>query len=130
MNSAQQKYPTGEQELLSIVETLKEFKNILLGQNIIVHTDHKNLLYEKSSSNRVIRWRLLFEEFAPTFLHIAGAKNVVADALSRLDANFEKVLSNQPIKNEEIAATFMSVKDTEEYEYPLSGKVIQKPINL
>ena len=126
MNSAQQKYPTGEQELLSIVETLKEFKNILLGQNIIVHTDHKNLLYEKSSSDRVIRWRLLIEEFAPTFLHIAGEKNVVADALSRLDANFEKVLSNQPIKNEEIAATFISVKDTEEYEYPLSGKVIQK----
>ena len=32
MNSAQKRYPTGEQEFLSIVETLKEFKNILLGQ--------------------------------------------------------------------------------------------------
>ena len=42
LNNAQKKYPTGEQELLSIVETLKEFKNILLGQSIIVHTDHKN----------------------------------------------------------------------------------------
>ena len=32
MNGAQRRYTTGEQELLSIVETLKEFKNILLGQ--------------------------------------------------------------------------------------------------
>ena len=63
LNTAQRKYPTGEQELLSIVETLKEFKNILLGQEIIVHTDHKNLLYESSSSDRVARWGLLIEEY-------------------------------------------------------------------
>ena len=45
LNHAQKKYTTGEQELLSIVETLKEFRNILLGQKVIVHTDHKNILY-------------------------------------------------------------------------------------
>ena len=73
LNDAQKRYSTGEQELLSIVETLKEFKNILLGQSITVHTDHKNLLYEKTCSDRVIRWRLLIEEFAPTFQHIQGS---------------------------------------------------------
>jgi RNase H-like domain found in reverse transcriptase len=31
-NGAQKRYTTGEQELLSIVKTLQEFKNILLGQ--------------------------------------------------------------------------------------------------
>jgi hypothetical protein len=46
LNSAQKRYTTGEQDLLSIVETLKEFKNILLGQKLIVQTDHKNLLYQ------------------------------------------------------------------------------------
>jgi hypothetical protein len=40
LNSAQKRYTTGKQELLLIVETLKEFKNILLGQKLIVHTDH------------------------------------------------------------------------------------------
>jgi hypothetical protein len=70
LNSAQKRYTTGKQELLSIVETLKEFKNILLGQKLIVHTDHKNLLYQKMSTDRIIRWRLLIEEFGPTFLHI------------------------------------------------------------
>ena len=54
LNSAQKRYTTGEQELLSIVETLKEFKKILLGQKLIVHTDHKNLLYQKKSSDCII----------------------------------------------------------------------------
>jgi hypothetical protein len=75
LNSAQKRYTTGKQELLSIVETLKEFKNILLGQKLIVHTDHKNLLYQKMSTDRIIRWRLLIEEFGPTFLHIGVAGN-------------------------------------------------------
>ena len=33
--------PPQKNELLTIVETLKDFKNILLGQDIKVYTDHK-----------------------------------------------------------------------------------------
>ena len=40
MNQAQRNYTMGEQELSSIVETLKSFENILMGQQLIVHTDH------------------------------------------------------------------------------------------
>jgi hypothetical protein len=61
LNKAQSKYWTGEKELLSIVETLKEFQNVLLGQKVVVHTDHLNLLYNKLASNRLIRWRMMLE---------------------------------------------------------------------
>ena len=83
LNKHQKRYTTGEQELLSIVETLKEFHNILLGQQLVVHTDHLNILYSKMPSPRVVRWRLLLEEYGARFEHIKGEDNVVADTLSR-----------------------------------------------
>jgi hypothetical protein len=87
LQSAQTRYSTTEQELLSTVETLKEFRNILLGQKIKVHTDHDNLTYKTFQSNRVMRWRLYIEEYSPELQYIKGTHNVVADALSRLDIN-------------------------------------------
>ena len=66
LQPAQTRYTTTERELLSIVETLKEFCNILLGQQIEVHTDHKNLTYKNFNTERVMRWCLILEEYGPT----------------------------------------------------------------
>ena len=84
LNPAQTRYTTTERELLSIVETLKEYRNILLGHEIEVFTDHKNLVYKTFNTERVMRWRLIIEEFGPKLTYIKGTHNVVADALSRL----------------------------------------------
>ena len=35
-----------KQELLAIEETLKEFKGMLWGQQLMVYTDHKNLIQD------------------------------------------------------------------------------------
>jgi hypothetical protein len=63
----QQKYSVTEIQLLAIVETLKKFKGMLWGQDIKVYTDHKNLTRDALglTSDRVYRWRLLLEEYAP-----------------------------------------------------------------
>ena len=85
LNAAQKNYTTREKELLSIVETLKEFNNILFGHEVVVHTDHKNLTHETElvSSPRVMRWRLLLEEYKISLKYIKGCKNIFADCLSR-----------------------------------------------
>ena len=54
LSDAQTRYTTTERELLAIVETLKEFRNILLGQQIIVYTDHKNLTCKSFNTERVL----------------------------------------------------------------------------
>ena len=84
LNPAQTRYTTTERELLSIVETLKEYRTILLGHEIEVFTDHKNLVYKHFNTERVMRWRLLIEEFGPQLTYIKGENNIVADALSRM----------------------------------------------
>jgi transposase InsO family protein len=85
LSDTQTRYTTTERELLSIVETLKEFRSILLGQRITVYTDHKNLTYTTQNTERVLRWRLLIEEFNPKLVYLEGHKNIVADTLSRND---------------------------------------------
>ena len=72
LNPAQTRYTTTERELLAIVETLKEFRNILLGQQRTIYTDHKNLCYKNFNTNRVMRWRLLLEDYGPIIKYIQG----------------------------------------------------------
>ncbi len=65
---------------MAIVETLKEFKGMLWGQDKKVYTDHKNLTRDALglTSDRVYCWQLLLEEYAPEIIHIKGVHNTVA----------------------------------------------------
>ena len=103
LNGAQKNYSTIEKELLSIVKTLKAFHDTVFGAKIDIYTDHKNLTYKLSqfSTQRVLRWRLLLEEYGPNFHYKPGSTNVVADCLSRVpskrlvrESKDEKPLSN------------------------------------
>ena len=58
LNPAQTRYTVTEHELLFIVETLKEFWNILLGHHIQVYTDHQNFTYVNFNTECVMLWHL------------------------------------------------------------------------
>jgi hypothetical protein len=147
LNSAKTRYTIGEQELLSIVETLKGFREILLGQQVIVHTDHLNILYDKLSSDRITIWRLLIEEYRPKYVHIAGKNNIVADALSRLEKDEDEKLSETeeglvlshamcaveqnearvvPETKEELVRNIMNVNEMESEEFLMSPEIIAR----
>ncbi len=70
-----------------MVETLKEFKGMLWGQNIKVFTDHANLMRDALSltSDRVYQWRLLLEVYGPKVVFIKGIHNNIPDAVLRLE---------------------------------------------
>jgi hypothetical protein len=86
LNKAEQNYSTIEKELTAIVWACRHFRPYLLGRTFTIVTDHKPLTWMfsvKDPSSRLLRWRLLLEEFDYTIEYKAGSKNVNADALSR-----------------------------------------------
>ena len=94
MNSTQQNYTTTEKEVLSIVATLKEFRNILLGHQIKVYTDNKYLTYNIFNTEHIMRWRLILEEFGIELKYIKGENNVVANALCCLEMSDKQEILN------------------------------------
>ncbi len=56
LNSTQMNYATIDKELLCAVATLREFRSMLFGADLHIHTDHPNLLNVGDSSERRLRW--------------------------------------------------------------------------
>jgi hypothetical protein len=80
----QKNYMTMEKELLSIYKTSNEFRSMLLGAQIDIFTDHKNLTYSFSVNQQIIRQLNYIDEFAPKYNHIPGDNNFLGASLSPL----------------------------------------------
>ena len=123
INASQRRYTTTERELLSTIETCKEYKNILLGYPIIVYIDHKNHTFNGlKASDRVLRWLLLLEEYGVSFEYLPGKKNVVADALSRLDIDELKI-------HEEEALALLSESEFSNIKFPMHTALLFQGTN-
>ena len=84
---AERNYSTGEQELLGVVNALREWRCYLQSAlPFTLYTDHHPLIYLKTQahlSRRQARWVELLSEFHFDWVYRPGKLNVVADALSR-----------------------------------------------
>ena len=124
MTPTQRRYSTIEQEILAIVQVLKEYKNFLLGAQITIYTNHKNLLANSSTNNRVFRWKQKIEEYTPTLHYVKGHTNIEADALSRLPSMnpnqaIEVMLNHPPVDPVDPSNPILD-------SYPLDLKLINK----
>ena len=73
LNAAQRNYIVGKKELLSVVETLKEFCTMLYKcPNIHFYIDHKNNIFHCLQSQCILCWPLVFEDFGVQFHYIKG----------------------------------------------------------
>jgi hypothetical protein len=87
LNSAQMNYATIDKELLCVVATLRELRSMLLGAELHIHTDHRNILNIGDSSQRQLRWISYVDEYGPELHYIEGPRNDIADTFSRLSRN-------------------------------------------
>jgi hypothetical protein len=88
MNEAQRNYDVYNKELLGLREMFRHWRHYLhqAAHKVKVHTNHANLLFWKNPGDhnrRVARWHAELMDYNFELVHIAGAKNGRADALSR-----------------------------------------------
>ena len=84
------RYSTIERECLAIVWGIQKFVRYLHGQRFHLETDHRPLTFLKSASfknGRVMRWALALQEYAFEVGPIKGEHNILADLLSRAEAD-------------------------------------------
>lgn len=90
LNQAQQTYSAYDRELLAIYESVKHFRYMIEGRQLVIRCDHKPITFafrQKSdkASPRQARQLDFIGQFSTTIVHISGNANIVADTLSRLE---------------------------------------------
>jgi phospholipid-translocating ATPase len=81
------RWSTIEQEAYAIYYGVTKCESYLMGQPFFLETDHRNLLYiDKATAPKVVRWKLILQQYNFRLVHIPGVTNVIADTLSRLFA--------------------------------------------
>jgi RNase H-like domain found in reverse transcriptase len=78
-SETEREYEIYDQELLGIIQALKEWRHYIqgLGHTTVVYSDHKNLTYFQTAqklNDRQARWLLYLSGFDIKLIHLPGAK--------------------------------------------------------
>ena len=107
------------------METLKEFRTILLGQ-LNIYTKHKNLSCKNFNNDRVLQWRLILEEYGLGVEYIPGEKNISVHALSQLPSNINQETTHELTYVTEIMLELYYIKELPEGNFLLYLKIIDR----
>ena len=83
---AEQRYSCHERETYALVSSVLHFRHILIGEEFVVYTDHKPLVYwlhRPPVNERHARWLVKIQGLHFQIKYIEGAYNFIADVLSR-----------------------------------------------
>lgn len=86
LRPAELRYNTTEEELLSVINSLRQWRVFILGRQLTIINDHKALSFIQSCrllNGRLARWAMFLQDYDFEWQHCKGSENVVADALSR-----------------------------------------------
>ena len=86
LNKAETNYPVHDAEMLAIMEALKVFRCYVHGRFARIFTDHHSLRFFETQpklNQHQVRWMEILQDYNYKIEYESGAKNHVADALSR-----------------------------------------------
>lgn len=91
LSPSQKKYSPYDRELLAVYDAIRHFRFMVEARTFCIITDHKPLTFafanhRENSSPRQFRYLDFISQFTTDFRYVAGKDNIVADALSRIEA--------------------------------------------
>jgi len=111
-------YPTHDLELAAVIFALKIWRHYLLGDKVLIYTDHKSLKYifsQKELNMRQRRWLELMADYDIDLQYHPGKVNTVPDALSRMPENrvLVQITQQKELIRDFIRLDLMLVQGTE-----------------
>ena len=100
LSETESRYSNIERELLAACWSLEKFNHYGFGKKVVIETDHKPLesIWKKSmtsASPRLQRLLLRMSKYDVDLRYIEGKRNVIADALSRVNCMEPPVDANE-----------------------------------
>jgi RNase H-like domain found in reverse transcriptase len=128
-SETERKYKIYDQELLGIIQALKEWRHYIQGSGhmTVVYSDHKNLMYFQTAqklNDQQARWLLYISGFDIKLIHLPGTKMVQSDALSKQPDYGTEEQFNDKEKTMLLENLFINLLDMELQERILNGKEI------
>ena len=106
------KWDTMKKESFGLYWGVKQFEYFLRVKGFVAETDHRNVLWlDKSEVPIIMRWRVYLQSYVITIRHISGAKNTVADWLSRMYPDlFDKAMYDRfQAKDSDVSCMLLSM---------------------